>query len=224
METTLQAPKQSLFRIADDLNQMFAMLEDAEARIALDEAATIRSEIARIGSTELPKKVDGIAHFVKSGESDVMELEKVKDEAQARIRQIENRLAYVRGMVRQSIQALGLDPPLLRGYVKNISLREGRESLVIDDERQIPSNFKTFTLTVPGDVWEARIDNYGVYSITALEVKVSASVNKQAVKDALLRGEEVPGASLKQGEDIVVMRSNSQPTRPKPSLNGGTEE
>ena len=213
----IQAPKQSLLQIKDALLQMFYMLESAEQEA---DRQTIRDEIARVASTELAQKVDGIAAFDKHCDLEVSELEGLICEIDARIGQIKARKRLVRSMVRGSMHDLGA--VTLRGKVRNIGLQDGSYSLVIENADLLPLHLKKVVATMAGDVWESNRDNLPAVFFLPQVVRLEWSANNAAVKQALLEfanagppppvvcDPDIPGAYLVKGEDSVVMRSNTR--------------
>jgi hypothetical protein len=213
----IPAPKQSLLQIVDTLLEMFHMLESAEQE---SDRLVIEDEIDRVISTELAQKVDAIPVFDKRCDLDIAERKGLIAEIEASIAQIEARKAFVRRIVRTSMHVLGA--VTLRGNIRNIGLREGGYSLIVENEEMIPSHLKRVVATMSGDVWENNRDNLPPVFFIPQVVRVDWSADKSAVKQALLEfanvtpkppvvtAPDIPGAYLVKGEDSVVMRSNTR--------------
>jgi hypothetical protein len=151
---------------------------------AIDEAETdeereaLQSAVSQAVTNDLPAKVDGIGWWLDRNTSEVEDLRKLRLLVDEKIEAKKRRGQRFREMIREAMQRL--QTRKLAGKVRTISLRAGSPSLVIVDESRIPVSYKTVMTTVV--------------------------VNNVAVKKALVAGEEVPGATLKFGEDSVTIR------------------
>lgn len=166
----------TLFELVDTLSGLFDCLETAETQ---EETEAAHAEIERVVSTELRSKVDGICWFDKGADDEIEHLKGIRDDIQRRIVQWQNRKEQVRDMVRCAMQRLMTDR--LEGSIYKITLREGAESVDITDAGQLPAQY---CRVIPQRV----------------------EPDKVRIKESLKAGNEVPGARLVRGEQIIQIR------------------
>jgi hypothetical protein len=176
VSTELAAPSRSLMQIADDLLQIFEVLDSAEP----DDKPAIEAELDRIVATELASKVDGIAFFQKRCDAEVAIREEMCREIEQSIGVWNKRKLRVRDTTKRAMKYIGAS--LIKGKAHSISLRAGVESLVIEDESQIPDNYKQVRTTITVDV------------------------DKSALKLDLKDGKKVAGAKLVRGDEVLTIR------------------
>lgn len=97
---------------------------------------------------------------------------------QERKKAIENRRKSLREYLLHNMQAANI--PKIECPLFTATLRKGVESAEVTDLSLIPNEFVT--------------------------VDVVTTPNKKAIKEALLSGKEVPGATLKRGETTIVIK------------------
>jgi uncharacterized protein YdaU (DUF1376 family) len=174
--TDVLAPNRSLIQVADDLLQIFELLDAADAA----EKPAIEAEIERIISMEMATKVDGIAWFQKRCDAEVELLKDVRAEIEARMDSWDRRRARVREMAKRAMGMIGAT--LIKGKVHSVSLSKGRVSLAIENEADLPDDYKTTRTTV------------------------TVEVDRIAVARDLKAGKLIPGAKLVRGDEYVVIR------------------
>lgn len=175
MSDVVVAPKQTLFQIAESIGQMFDLLEWASSP---EEQEAIEVELRRIIETELAQKVDGLVHFDRSCDLEVAKLQDLSRAIDAKIGTLNNRKMRIRNMTKLVMRNLGTNR--LKGDIHSINLRDGVESVDVQDQTKIP-----------GDYWQA---------------KTTMAIDRIAIKNDLKAGIDVPGATLKVGEPILSIR------------------
>jgi hypothetical protein len=204
-------PKQSTYDIIDMLVQVFDELEVATD----EERPVIEAELQRIVSMELANKVDGLAMFGKRCDAESALLDDFIEEAKHRKSYWEKRKRKTREIIHWAMSKIGVT--LLKGKIHTISLRQGAKSVVVRNEALLPDELKLVTITLPASVW-AKIRDHAVgFHDTedgpepeTVEHVISAPAcvvpRKTAIREALNRGEVIPGAELAQSEDILTIR------------------
>jgi hypothetical protein len=174
--TELVAPNRSLEQIVYEIVEMFDLQEDtpdAEGK------AIIEAEIDRFIATEFAAKVDGIAFFDRRADSEVKLRKEMISGIKSSIDTWGKRKSRVRDAVRRAMDTLGIS--LLKGKIHSVGLRQGVESLVIE-EADLPEDYKSLRTTVTVEVDEA------------------------AVKRDLKAGKLIPGARLVRGDEVLTIR------------------
>jgi hypothetical protein len=151
MPETVMAPKRSMIAIADDLVQIFELLESESP----EERSAAQQEMERIVSTELAQKVDGVAWFDRRCDQDVAGLQELIAEIESKIGAINRRKLAVRNMAKLAMEKL--NATMLKGAVSSISLLDGKDSLIIEDESKLPAEYKTESTVVMVDIDKARL-------------------------------------------------------------------
>lgn len=92
----------------------------------------------------------------------------------------------------------------LEGTIGVLSLRKNPDKVEIfeGDEALVPAQYRDVTLTVRGETFEAILDS----GLLPEDVRTCHKPKKAEIKRAIERGEEVPGADLKFGENGLVVR------------------
>lgn len=161
-----------------DIEQALAVVAD-EIQLAIDAGQEPPPEaLERLAAwvTMERHKADGAAAFLTHLRADAERCE----ELAARQKERAARLMRARKKVEEHIilvlTAAGRDS--VRGVHHNIRIQASPEKLEIEDENELPVEF--------------------------LETHTTTSVNRDAVKAALKRGEEVPGARITRGRHLRV--------------------
>ncbi len=188
---------------------------DLELDLLLD---AIQEEIATNGkaSDELEQrfqeflkaqgeKVDRIGRFLC-----VMEARSNHCKAEAkrlydRARTAENKCTRTKGMVLYYLKARGLAQ--IDGIEFTLQQRKNsQDSVRILNEEELPIRYKRIQVSVDGDFWETLLETLPAEFQKRLQSGIKESTpNNEAIKAAVLRREDVPGAEVKRGEHIRLL-------------------
>jgi Siphovirus Gp157 len=123
---------------------------------------------------------------------------------QERKKRYQNALQRVRGYVQYVLESMGQDDKgkwrKLEGNTVTFSLRNQPPRLEIWDETQIPWEYQDITVTLPVSMWQ----DLTAGGLPSIEAKAKYCPNKQRIKEAIDRCEEIPGADLQVGFGLVV--------------------
>ena len=122
-------------------------------------------------------KAVNIATLVQGLGSDVDIIKAEEKRLAARRRAIEGKQKWLKDYLQSQMEYAGIDK--FKTATHTISLQKNPPALSIEDDKAIPSQYMTL---IP-ERWE---------------------VDKAKVKAALKRGDEVPGAELKQGKSLRI--------------------
>lgn len=162
-----------LYTLTGQFQELNALAETADE----DMAVAVRDTLGAIQG-EFNEKAMAISHVILNIDSDISAIDAEIARLQERKCVIANRQTEVRNYLRDNMDAAGITKiscPLF-----TITLVQGRESVVIDDESAIPDELT--------------------------DVKTEIKPNKKAISDALKSGAEVPGAHLERGQPSVRIK------------------
>lgn len=193
---------QTLGDIVNTLIEINEVLEDTPE----EQKPAVEAELMRVIGTELASKVDGLALFVKRCEAEAEIVKALAEEAREKARQWEARKVRTRNLVKWAFLKLGIKKA--KGNLHSISISDGREKLHVYDEAQIPARFKVASVSMPLMLWRAVVSAlpFQVANAIGNGAEISISVDNGAVTAALKAEENVPGAGLVTGEDILTIR------------------
>lgn len=174
--TEATAPKPSLLAIVSNLEELWSLAEHAETAEERDAA---ESEIARVVSTELAHKIDGIAWFERRAETEIELAKQMKADIEIGIRRWERRVEQVREMVQMAMERLGTTK--IKGSMFTASIRQGSERVVIDADVRIDA---AYCKVVPAQLVP----------------------DKDAIKRAIKAGVAVEGARIERGPNSIQIR------------------
>lgn len=186
--------------LTQTITELYDLLDESETD---EERRAAEGEIERVFGTELASKIDATAFFLKKADAEVAVRREVATAATSAARVWQKRQDHVRGMIRRALTNLGVSK--VKGNVYQAYLTAGRDRVGITDEEAVPAKYKSITLNFPLDAWQTicQIDPM----LTALqEWPGTVTVDGAAVKDALKRGEHVPGACLETGDPVLTVR------------------
>lgn len=126
---------------------------------------------------EISDKAVGIVGFIKSMDYDIDAIKAEEKRLADRRKAIENRKEGIKQYIKSQMEFAGLDK--IKSPTFTIALQNNPPALEISDENAIPAEF---TVIIP-------------------ERK---EPNKQAIKDALKAGSEVPGCRLTNGKSLRI--------------------
>ena len=194
------AENSSLFEIDQELETVFeaASLEQEETGEASEET---RQRCLALFA-ELGKKVDRIAAYVRANE---LKARAAKDESirlSARQKSAENRVLQVKSMLAYYMQARGLKR--LEGQLNTVRLKKNGQPSLRLDPLTLPQEYQQTTITMAHRDWSQVLD---LITVPELKERLQSAVvivepNKELIRQDLVAGSEVPGASLFKGEHI----------------------
>lgn len=194
---------QTFLSMVDDLITMFEIIETASEQ----DRELVRLEMERLVTTELSKKVDGIGHMIKQRVAgEVALMEDFKRAADKKILYWKNVETSLRNLVKYGLVKLNADS--VKGSLYSFTISSGRESLVITDEKAVPSQYKEVSVTMNLALWDAAIQSWpaNVLQTVTTGSKQVLYLDKESIKKALKDKVEIPGAELKGGDDILTIR------------------
>jgi Siphovirus Gp157 len=117
----------------------------------------------------------------------------------------------LRSYVRWALASLGQDEQgkwrKLEGRTTTFSLRKLPDSLQVDDEAAIPSEFKTLVITIPAAAWERHLEACGdPAGILAAIIHTEVKLDRHGLLARLKQGAEVPGADIRLGDYGLAMK------------------
>jgi len=127
---------------------------------------------------EISVKAKNIAFMLENWNADVVALKHHRDAISKRIKVIENRQAALRDYLRSNMERCEIKKIQCQYF--DITLCNGRDILVIDDEKKIPSTF--------------------------VEMKVIHEIDKTGITKKLKEGEQVDGARLEKSKSSIRIK------------------
>lgn len=188
----------TLYDIETNLLALFESRGEAEAEGDAEAVAAFDHEIAAVIEAEI-KKVDGIAAFLRECEA---RAEMSKLEA---LRLTERRNLWTKRAERVKEATLHVMREVIRetkleGRFSTLSVKKNPASLQIDAEDLLPPEYFTYTLRLTHnglkDVLQALRSSGDNGQWLARNLKVEQAPINADIKDALKKGDVVPGAKL----------------------------
>jgi hypothetical protein len=177
---------QHLYDISAALRSILDLMEDEDADPTAWQMAL--AELAH----DFREKAVGIALALQELKAEASAVQAEADRLAARASAVNNRHARLKEYLFGEMQATGLTS--IKGDLVSLRIQSSPMAVAIPDPLALPSNFVRTTLMMPKkDVPE-----------TLLEYVTSEAPDKKAIKVALDAGDEVPGATLHQGQHLVV--------------------
>ena len=210
MSTAIVPLAPSLF----DLEQDLAALLDTEVFVSPEQEAEYRQELGARLEASVEKR-DRVGQFIRHCEMQQDNCDAEIERLQERKRSFIAAEKRIRQYVQVVIESLGPDakgkPKKLEGKTVTFSLRAKPGSVEITDESVVPAEYKSTTVTLPLETWELICDDFRDDDDDPLwteiqRAKALVSVSKSAIKAAIDRGAEVPGADLSIGGHSLVVK------------------
>jgi hypothetical protein len=149
-------------------------------------------------------KVDRIGRFLTLMDSRLRYCRQQAEHFQKRARSTDAKVVNTKNMVLYFLAARGLKK--VEG--KEFTLRRqknSQDSVEITDAGQVPINYRELELCVPGRLWQAAIFLLPEETAKALASCIrDDKPSNDAIKEAVSRLEEVPGAQVKRGIHLRV--------------------
>jgi len=162
----------SLYELAAEFRETAATLAD------MDLPPEVVADTLESISLPIEQKAGQVAAFIRNLEATADQIKAAEKQMADRRKAMENRAASVKEYLRTNMAACGMtkiDHPLFK-----ISLRDNPESVVIDDERQIPVDY----LRQPEPP--------------------APTPDKTLIKQAIKDGFDVPGAHLARSQRLEI--------------------
>lgn len=196
----------SLYEIEQDL----AALLDTEALVTEEQEAEFRGDLAVALEASVEKR-DRVGQFLRHCDMQAANCDTEIKRLQERKKSFEAAEGRMRQYVQLVIEGLGPDakgkPKKLEGKAITFSLRACPVSVEIADPGLVPSAYKTVTVTLPMPLWQSVLASVPDLDRNPLHVsKAIETISRTAVKAAIDRGEEVPGADLNIGGYSLVVK------------------
>ena len=150
------------------------------------------------------EKVDRIGRFLTLMDNRMKYCRQQADRFQTRARSADAKIVSTKNMVLYFLAARGLKK--IEG--KEFTLRQqknSQDSVEITDESQVPINYRELELHIPGRVWQTVLALLPEDTSTALASGIRGDKpSNDAIKEALSRFEEIPGAQVKRGVHLRI--------------------
>lgn len=192
----------SLYAIETDLAQLLDLREQAEAEGETPKTlAVIDKQIAEYFAKEV-KKVNGICNAIHAYEAAATEAFLEGERLHARHKNLQGRADAIKKATLRAMQDHGvkvLETP------QNKIQRVGNGGLqLLEVTLEVPFKYQMVEVKVSREVWEAIKNAFEDVSGFSAEVD-APTPNNSAIREALKRGEIVPGAYLKdRGEHLKI--------------------
>lgn len=127
-------------------------------------------------SGELEDKAVNVAKFLRNMESTAKAIKEAEAEMAKRRKTLEGRVKWLRDYLKINMEACGISK--IECPFFKLAIQKNPDAVNITDEEAIPAQFKEQVIT-----WK---------------------ISKTAIKDAIKKGDEVPGAELTIGTRLVI--------------------
>ncbi len=201
--TTL-AQNHSLFDIDQELDLLLNEIQDQAEVNGTDSVAPELIERFQQFCHVHTEKVDRIGHFLKLMEARANYCREQAARLSERARSTENKVERTKNMVIYYLESRGL--PKVEGLEFTLRMQKNsHDSVVVDDEVQVPIMFRDVEAKIPGQLW-LKIQSY----LPAEEEReLDACIremkpNSTAIKAAIAAHEVVPGARIRRGFHLRV--------------------
>lgn len=173
----------TLYEIAEDFEKLLGFIDeqtDPDNPEAMGEESMLEALSSALAELEmsLADKTENIVRLIAGWDSMIDMIKAEETRLRDKRKALENKKARLRTYLADQMQRVGQKK--VETSVKNAHLRQGSESVVIDDEFALPE---------------------GTYD-TEMIIKPDRAVLKKRLKD----GEDTPGAHLERGATTVMFR------------------
>lgn len=158
--------------------KLYELTGDLLALEDLDLDSDTLSDTLEAINGEFNDKAIGILKFTENMNSDIESIDSEIKRLQARKKAIENRKARLRDYLLHNMEASGITK--IECPFFTASVRKGVESVEITDLDSLPDDY--------------------------VLVKVETKPDKTAIKRELKAGKEIPGATLKRGNNTILIK------------------
>ena len=150
------------------------------------------------------EKVDRIGRFLTLMDNRMKYCRQQADRFQTRARSADAKIVSTKNMVLYFLTARGLKK--IEGKEFTLRLQKNsQDSVEITDAGQVPITCRELELRVPGRIWQAVLASLPENSCMALASCIRDDrPSNDAIKEAVSRFEEIPGAQVKRGIHLRV--------------------
>ncbi len=165
------------------LAQIVADVEALKMALSMDDAAGVdrddlSADLDAYLTDLLPSKIDSYSHVLRDLDADISKLKAWEDDLRARRKAQESRKARLFDRLAAAMQAM--DTKAIEGEVSKFVLVDSTPKVQVTDASVLPAEF--------------------------IITKTTESVDKNAIKALIQRGEHVPGAALERGQHVRKIR------------------
>lgn len=192
----------ALFLLADEYHSAVEKLADLE----LDDQ-TIADTLEGM-SGDIETKARNVAAFARNLEATAAAIKDAESQMAARRKAMESRAANVRRYLLTCMQVAGIQK--IECQLFSLAVRSNPPAVDVFDQAQVPTHFMRKSLAVDiTDAFELTpIDRGGIDWITVSgpreAFKFAEAPAKDAIKDAIKAGQDVPGARLTVGHRLEI--------------------
>jgi hypothetical protein len=192
------------------LDESLSLLMESATEAAADNSGEMPEELrqAVLDYCEaFGAKVDNIANYIKSQESEARNAKTEIDRLQARQASAENKVERLKGLLKYFMDTRGLRN--MKGRLNTISLRKNsQDSLLVDSVDQIPSEYWRVSITLPLPDLEELLRH--LPEEHALRTRLTPDGNglvrrepdNTKLRTALGCGVPIQGAELRRGQHV----------------------
>lgn len=162
----------SLYHMTEEYRAALVALSDAE----MDPQAVADTLEGLQG--ELTAKAANVAAFAMNLEAEAEAMKAAETRIKARRQSLEKRTEQLRDYLLRNMTAAGIREISALDKSFRVRVMDGRESVVIDDEKALPADF--------------------------LRIKTVEEPNKVAIAQAIKEGQEVPGAHVERKPQLKI--------------------
>ena len=192
----------TLFEIDRELDSLLDQIEE-EAEESGTASPELLERFQQFCQAE-SDKVDRIGRFLTLMDSRLKYCRQQAEHFQKRARSTDAKIVRTKNMVLYFLAARGLKK--IEG--SEFTLRQqknSQDSVEMTDTGQVPMDYRELDLRVPGRLWQAAILLLPEETATALASCIrDDKPSVDAIKEAMSRFEEVPGAQVKRGIHLRV--------------------
>jgi hypothetical protein len=192
----------TLFEIDRELDSLLDQIEE-EAEETGSASLELLERFQQFCQAE-SDKVDRIGRFLTLMDSRLKYCRMQAEHFQKRARSTDAKVVRTKNMVLYFLAARGLKKIEGREFTLR-QQKNSQDSVEITDATQVPTTYRELELRIPGRLWQAAIlllpeDTAKALASCILDDKPSS----EAIKEAVSRLEEVPGAKVKRGIHLRV--------------------
>ena len=198
------ASEMTLFAIDESLS----LLMESATEAAADKSGEIPEELqqALLDYCEaFGTKVDNIANYIKSQESEARNAKIEIDRLQARQTAAEKKVERLKGLLKYFMDTRGLQN--MKGRLNTISLRKNsQDSLVVESVDRIPSEYWRVSITMPVPDFEELLRHLPEEHVLRARLTPDGSVRREPdntkLRSALASGVPLQGVELRRGQHV----------------------
>jgi hypothetical protein len=192
----------TLFEIDRELDSLLDQIEE-EAEETGSASPELLERFQQFCEAE-SEKVDRIGRFLTLMDNRMKYCRQQADRFQARARSADAKIVRTKNMVLYFLAARGLKKIEGREFTLRLQ-KNSQDSVEITDAGQVPIACRELELRIPGRVWQAVLAFLPEDTSKILAGCIrDDSPNNDAIKEAVSRFQEVPGAKVKRGIHLRI--------------------